>query len=322
MHTSLFFKLFPPPKFLVMKHVGLDISDDSIHCLEYSGRVPNLKIAKYATFDIPKGIIEGGDIKDEKAFSEVLLRLDHDYDLSYVKVSVPEEKAYLFQTDISTTNPLAIAQNVEFKLEENVPLSVADAVFYFDILPMSVTGGELRASVSVVPRVYIEKIVQLLRNAGVSPMAFEVVPKSIARSVLTAGAGGTVMIIHIMKEKTGIYIVAGGVVCFTFTVAWGSQISGTSKAGDVSVLTKEVDRIYEYWISHGTASANIEKIILVGHDAPAYESEISKIASRANLPVSIGNAWTNSFSLNEYIPEISKEDSLDYAVAAGLAMDL
>lgn len=305
-----------------MKHVGLDISDDSIHCLEYSGIAPNTRIAKYATLDLPRGMIEGGDVKDEKAFGEILAKLDHDYDLSYVKVSVPEEKAYLFQTDISTTNPVAIAQNVEFKLEENVPLSVADAVFYFDILPMSVTGGELRASVSVVPRAYIEKIVFLLRNAGISPMAFEVVPKSIARAVLPSGTPGTVMIIHIMKEKTGIYIVAGGVVCFTFTVAWGSQVVPTSKGNDSDILTKEVDRIYEYWVSHGPASARIEKVILVGHDAPAYESEIAKMVAKVNLPVEIGNAWTNSFSFNEYIPEISKEDSLDYAVASGLAMEL
>jgi Tfp pilus assembly PilM family ATPase len=174
MHSSLFFKLFPPPKFMVMKHAGLDISDDAISCIEYSGHAPNLHIKKFSSVDLGPGVIEGGEIKDEKALVEKLSKMDKDLNLSYVKVSVPEEKSYLFQTDISATDPVAIAQNIEFKLEENVPLPVSEAVFYFDILPMSVTGGKLRASVSVVPKAYIEKIVSLLRVSGLYPIAFEV----------------------------------------------------------------------------------------------------------------------------------------------------
>lgn len=322
MHTSLFFKLFPPPKFLVMKHVGLDISDDAIHLIEYSGHAPNLKIAKYTSLDIPEGVVEGGDIKDGKALTSILSKLDHDFKLSYVKVSVQEEKAYLFQTDISTTNPLAIAQNVEFKLEENVPLSVADAVFYFDILPMAVTGGKLRASVSVVPRVHVENVVQILRDAGISPMAFEVVPKSIARTILPVAVASTVMIVHIMRHKTGIYIVSGGVVCFTFTVTWGAELSANNIKGEIQILTREINRIYEYWSSHNVATSKIEKIVMVGKEAPRYENEINNIVAAVGLTVSIGNVWTNAFSVDSYIPPISKEDSLDYSVAAGLAMDL
>lgn len=321
MHTSLFFKLFPPPKFMVMKHVGLDISDDAIHCIEYSGHAPNMRISKYLSIALPAGLIEGGEIKDEKALGSVLTKLDKDLGLSYVKVSVPEEKSYLFQTDIPTTDPVAIAQNVEFKLEENVPLPVAEAVFYFDIMPMTVTGGKLKASVSVVPRVYIEKIVNILRTAGLSPIAFEVVPKSIAKAVLQKNDKGTVMIVQIMNNKTGIYIVCGGVVCFTSTIAWGSMPTNSNNK-DLKILLDEIKRINDYWISHNLESSKLEKIILVGHDVLKYESLINEAASKIDLTVSVGNVWTNAFSVNNYIPQIFKEDSLDYAVSAGLAMDL
>lgn len=317
MHMSLFFKLIPPPKFLMMRHVGLDMSDDAIRCLEYSGRAPNFKIAKYTSLELPSGVIDGGDIKDEKALSDALLKLDRDYKLLYAKVSIPEEKAYLFQTDIATTDRVAIAQNIEFKLEENVPLSAADAVFYFDILPMTVTGGKLRASVSVVPRVYVEKVVSLLRNAGISPMAFEVVPKSIARVIIPETEDSTVMIIHIMHKKTGVYIVSGGVVCFTSTVTWGSQTGGS-----IGLLTAEMEKIYAYWESHVTKTSRIMRVVIVGNDASKYESDIDKSIKGKDIAVSVGNVWTNAFSIDSYVPPISKEDSLDYSVAAGLAMDL
>jgi len=322
MHQSLFFKLFPPPKFLVMKHAGLDISDDSIHCLEYSGNVPNLRISKFASLDMPSGIFDGGDIKDEKALGDLLSRFDHDHDLAYAKISIAEEKAYLFQTDISSTDTASIAQNIEFKLEENVPLAVADAIFYFDILPMTVTGGQLRASVSVVPRAYIENLTSILRNSGIFPIAFEIVPKSIAEAVLPYGDISTIMIVHIMNNKTGIYIVSGGVVCFTFTASWGSKAEKNIDSAGIQPLKAEINRIYDYWTSHNPSTSKIERIILVGHDSAKCEAEISKDAKDAGLSVSIANVWTNAFAVDSYIPPISREESLDYAVAAGLAMDL
>jgi len=293
------------------------MSDDAIRCLEYSGRAPNFKIAKYTSLELPNGLIDGGDIKDEKALGDILQKLDKEYKLLYAKVSIPEEKAYLFQTDISTTDRVAIAQNIEFKLEENVPLPASDAVFYFDILPMSVTGGKLRASVSVVPKVYVEKVVSLLRNAGISPMAFEVVPKSIARTIIPETEDSTVMIVHIMHKKTGVYIVSGGVVCFTSTVTWGSQTGGS-----IALLTAEMEKIYAYWESHVTKTSRIVRIVIVGNGASKYEGDIGKSIKGTDIVVSVGNVWTNAFSVDSYVPPISKEDSLDYSVSAGLAMDL
>jgi Tfp pilus assembly PilM family ATPase len=321
MHTSTFFKLFPPPKFMLMRHAGLEISDDAIHCLEYQLHPRGLRIGKFASMEVPDKVIEGGDIKDEKTLASLLLKLDKENGLSYVKVSVPEEKAYLFQTDVPPGDMPTIAQNIEFKIEENVPLSAQDAIFYFDIMPKSVTGGALRASVSVVARAHVEHMIERLRTAGMYPMAFEVVPKSIAKAIIQPKTDSTLMVIHIMNRKTGIYIVSGGVVCFTSTIAWGGRTAGTADVGDVSIIAKEVHRIYTYWMSHSIATSAISGIVLVGHDAPQYENVLKGAAVEVGLPVSMANVWNNVFSLDHYIPPISRDDSVDYVVAAGLALD-
>lgn len=320
MHSSLFFKLFPPPKFMLMKHAGLDISDDAIRCVEYSGHAPNFHINKYAVIELPNGVIDGGEIKDEKVLVENLTKIDKDLNLNYAKVSIPEEKSYLFQTDVSTTDPIANAQNIEFKLEENVPLAVSEAVFYFDLLPMSVTGGKLRASVSVVPKSYIEKIITLLRASGISPIAFEVVPKSIAKTVLSQSVDDSIMVVHIMNKKTGIYVISGGVVCFTSTVSWGDK--NDQKDVAITVLLEELVRVNSYWTSHHSEVSKLAQVILVGKNSSKYESVISGYVAKENLVVSVGNVWSNAFSLNNYIPPITKEQSLEYVVSAGLAMDL
>src|ERR1035437_3541800 len=66
MKTSSFFKLFPPPKFLEMPYAGIDISDSSVHCLMYRHTHLGLKIDRFGSRPLPKGIVEAGIIHDEK----------------------------------------------------------------------------------------------------------------------------------------------------------------------------------------------------------------------------------------------------------------
>jgi len=304
---------------MVMKYAGLDISDDAIRCLEYSIGADH-SIQKYAMTEIPEGIMTGGDIKNEKQLLTILSEFDKKNNLEYVKVSIPEEKAYLFQTDVPSTDIHAIEQNIEFKLEENVPLSGKDAVFSFDILPVSVTAGALRVSVSVVPRTYIEHYIALLRSADIFPVAFEVVPKAIARAIIPPHVRHAVMVVHIMSLKTGIYLILGGVVCFTSTIAWGSH-SPSDEHSDISLLTKEISRIHEYWATHSSTDFPLGSLMLVGRDAPSYENALRTVVADIHLSMTVASVWQNSFSLDEYVPPIAQGDSLDYAVAAGLAMD-
>jgi len=108
-HTSPFFKLFPPPKFMMMTHAGLDISDDAIHFIEYSGSGNGRKIKKYGRVALPEGLIDGGDVKDEKKLGDILSVISREHGLSYAKVSIPEEKAYLFETDVPSADARTIS---------------------------------------------------------------------------------------------------------------------------------------------------------------------------------------------------------------------
>jgi Tfp pilus assembly PilM family ATPase len=322
MHSSLFFKLFPPPKLMVMKHAGLHISDEAVRCLEYDTCKGITTISKYGQVDIPAGLIDGGVMKDEKKVSDLLRDFDHAQDLSYVKVSVPEEKSYLFQTDVPSRDVRVAAQNIEFKLEDNVPLSASDMVFYFDLLPVSASTGSLRASVSVVQRAYVEHLMSLLREVGIYPMAFEVMPKAIARAIIPPKSSGAQMIVYVMARKTGIYIVSGGVVCFTSTIGWGSQVTASTEKVDTTVLTQEINRIYTYWDSHSVVDSAIEGILLVGRESLRFEEALRRSVADISLGVNIANVWQNALKLEDYVPTISRDDSLDYVVAAGLAMSL
>ena len=322
MHTSLFFRLFPPPKFMVMRYGGMDISDDAIHYLEYSSSPKGFKISKYAKVDLAPGIVEAGEIKDGKKLKDILIAFDNEHDITHVKVSLPEEKMYLFQADVPSMDATAVRQNIESKLEENVPLAAPDAVFYFNLLSPAMSGGSPRASVSVAPRVYVEEYIALLRSAGISPVAFEAIPKAIARAIVPHHDETTRLIIYMMKGKTGIYIVSGDAVCFTSTIADGtSEIQTAGRPAYIEALSKEINRVYAYWVSRGGSHPPISAIFLAGSAAPALESALQGVVVGADVPVKVVSVWQNVFNLDHYVPPIAHDESLDYIVAAGLAMD-
>ncbi|MCX6719446.1 MAG: pilus assembly protein PilM [Candidatus Taylorbacteria bacterium] len=326
-HLSSFFKFFPPPKLLTMSHAGLEISDDAIRCIVYKITSKGYVVSRYAKTDLPVGLIENGEVKDEEKYREILSSFTAANRLDYVKVSLPEEKVYLFQTEILSADIRAIEQNVEFKLEENVPLASSEAVFYFDILPTSVTGGTLRASVSVVSKSYVERYIALLKSMSITPVAFEVVPKSIAKAIVSEGSDETDMIIHAMDRKTGIYIVSGGVVCFSSTVAWCNpsrdHLSAPAAIG-VDSLIKEIDRVCSYWATRPDTHSAISKILIVGRDAVSVQNALLSHADaeREILTAGIADIWHNVFDIDSYIPPISHDESLEYAVVSGLAMPL
>ncbi len=315
MQPDKFFKIFPPPKFLAMNHAGLDISDDAIRCLEYGSTISGNILERFHTFDFKEGIFEGGEIKDELAFVDALKKMNEKAQLSYVKVSIPEEKAYLFQTEVAGGTLDEIRQNIEFKLEENVPIPVSEALFYFDILPMPITGGTLRASVSVVSQTYIEKYISILSSAGMLPISFELTPKAIARSIIAKNNKDTHIIVHFMNKKTAFYVVSEGVVCFSSTLIINDETKAES-------LKKELTRIYQYWITHAGENPSVHDVILVGKDAEKYETLLNNPIAGVNIDVQVANVWANSFDINLYVPPISKDDSLAYAVSSGLAMPL
>jgi Tfp pilus assembly PilM family ATPase len=321
MSSSLFFKLFPPPAFLAMPHAGLDISDDAIKCIEYHRTAHGLIISRYATKELPPGLIDGGDIKDEKELITILKAFAAENALGYVKVSLPEEKAYLFQTEVPTTNFSSIAQNIEFKLDQNVPLSAADAFFQFDLMPKAVSGESLRASVSVVPRTYVEHYIALLRQAHLEPVAFEVAPKSIVAACTPTHEAGTRLIVHVMKKKTGLYIVSEGVVCFTSTIGWGSdELKAAEESAGQNTLTTEINRVYSYWLTRPDIHAGISEIVVVGSRAEACELMLRGHGGEALSHSVLPDVWHNAFDVNAYVPPITRAESLEYAIAAGLAL--
>lgn len=355
---SLFQQFFPPPKFLEMPAVGLDISDAAVSAIELVRRKRAFAVGRFGRRALPRGSMVGGYVHDKEAVVEELRKLKDALNLDVVNASLSEENAYLFKTKIPRVSRKEIRGVLEFKLEENVPIAAADAIFDYSLITQ--TGHEskdhLDVGVTVLPKKVVEVYTELLDAAGLVPLSFEIEAQAISRAVVGRGDRDTYLIVNIGESKTGLFIVSDEVVHFTSTVGVGgahlteviakylsvsaleaesikrepTAFKGKENADlflaiakTISVLRDEMGKLSVYWSTHkdpaGEVGKKIAHIILCGRDA-GIANMAEYLALFFDSPVSVGNVWRNVCSFEEYIPPLLFGESLDFAAAVGLAL--
>lgn len=328
MYSKKILTYVPPPAFLEMPAVGLDITDEAIYFAELKRDKGAFVLGKYGEKMLPKGMVDGGRINDVEGLSTILKDLKKEYGLEYVRASLPEEKTFLFRTEIPyTEDNKQIKSSLEFKLEENVPIPPSETIFEFDIIPSEHERADhLDVSVSAVPEKVISTYANVLRSVDLTPLSFEVETRAIAKAVVRKGDQGTLMIVDVGSVKTGVYIVSRGVVRFssTLSVDVGDVTLGIDResTGLLSLLS-EVQRISTYWNTHSDKSKEvnpkIEKIVLSGTRALSLKLD-QHLVRKLSVPVDFANVWCNMCSFEDYIPPVDFAKSLDYAVAIGLVL--
>jgi len=344
---------FPPPRFLEMAPVGFSISDSAIRFVDLRRSGASLKLHAYAEKQLAPGLVSGGYVHNIEELTKTIKDFKEEHKLHFVRAALPEEKAYLFKTDVPTTEEGSIRDSIEFKIEENVPLSVATAVFDYSVIDRhpNKESEHIDVIVSVLPIKVAATYIEVLEGAGLIPVSFQVESQAVSRSIIKKGDKNTYFIVNLGKEKTGLYVVSNETVHFASTFVLNSASEKDVSKGSSSFVLKneikkdegdscdelwvrevaeEIEKLFSYWHTHedkqGELGKKISKVLVCG-DHPEVGKCVSPIASAVNVPVVIANVWTNAFSFDDYIPEIplihsekNKDSSLKYAAAIGLAL--
>lgn len=352
-------QFIPPPNYITMPSVGVDISDTSLKYIQFekdSRSGMTLELKHWGDIDIPEGALKRGDIKEVDALTRVLTEVQNKTKTEYVRVSLPEERAYIFETEIKRgTSFKEIRGTLEFRLEENVPLSPRDAFFDYDVVEDDLRAGVYRVLVTAYARDTIMGYYEACRAAGVIPISFEVEAQAIARATLPKGDHGTHMIVDFGKTRTGVGIVHRGSLMYTSTIEIGgvelsaalrNQLGEKTESELTTIkntlgLVRGVDDSTVYDALMSTMSAIKDEIAIRmqywnTRDLEREERQIESIilcggsVNMKGLPgyfsetLGIGaeraRVWDNAFNLSETIPPIGRRYSYGYATAIGLAL--
>ena len=354
-------KLFPPPKFLEMPSVGLDLSDNSVRFIDLARNKETFSILRHAREALPKGAIVGGEIKNPAALTEKLKTFKEKHDLHFVRTALPEEKAYLFMLELPRMPHEEIGSAIQFRLEENVPIEPQNAMFDYCILKHvdTVSPKALPVAVSVFDRSLIDQYVAAFLSAGLVPLSFELESQAVARSIIPHNNPATTMIVDFGQTRTTLAMANGHVISFTSAVEMGGRMitsatrehtrlcfedaermkrdRGLIKSRNnkelyelllekVAVIKEAINRHYEYWHTRHESSgaAHVKDHltkIILCGGDSCLPGFFEYLSGNVPIPVEMANVWINLFSLDEHIPDISFNDSMGYATAIGLALD-
>lgn len=356
---SLVKNVFPPPRLMTFPCIGVDISDTSLKYVEFEREHAHdtyLKLKQWGDIEVPSGIVERGNVHDVEKLTAVLAQMKEKSGAQYVNISLPEERAYLFETTLPLQTPRSdIRGLLEFRLEENVPLSPRDAYFDYTIVSEDSENRTMHIAVAVYAQSTINSYYEACIKAGLTPFSFEIEAQAIARATVPRTFHGTHMIVDFGKTRMGIGIVHHGVLMYTSTIeVAGSQMSqdmrgvlGNLEESELTkikntrglmmtkeneevakILQKHADAIVEelsvrmrYWHTRDIDrdAREIKKVIVCGGSANLYGLP-EYLTEKLEVETERAQVWTNALSFDEEIPEITRRYSYGYATAIGLAL--
>jgi type IV pilus assembly protein PilM len=349
----------PPPRYLSLPSVGVDISDTSMKYVAFDASLrqhARRTLRFWGDLDIPSGVLARGEVSDVGKLTAVLREFKDKTGAQFVRVSLPEERAYLFETHIKRDVPFREIRNIlEFRLEENVPIPSREVYFDYAILPMRSDERMVPVVVAAYARDTLLKYHEACVAADLTPLSFEVEAQAMAQAVIPEGDTGTVMIIDFGKTRTGVGIVTDRTLMYTSTIDIGggnlsqamrkvlgeraegelTQIKNTaglirsiddSRVYDalistVSVIKDEIAARMQYWHLKETVSESrrISKVILCGGSVN-LKGFPEYLTETLGVPCERGNVWVNVASFDEQVPPIERRFSYGYATAIGLAL--
>lgn len=320
-HKRKFFDFFPTPKYLEMPSVGIDISEQVVRFVEIcdnESRKQRFSLKVIGEKKIPDDVVSAGNINKPEEVQKILKEIQRQHHFGFINVSLPEEKSYLFKTELPSIEEKYFSENIELRLEENVPIEATKCVFDYNLVKSRDVVGRTEAVVTVLPNRVIEEYSNLFKDTSLLPVYYEMTTQSVARAVISQDDLETCLVIHIGYTQAFFGIVSNGVLQFSSTISIGRAVEQLDIEKRRVLLKNEVSKLRSYWRDRNE-NESFKKVIISGKDAFAPGLK-EYLADAAGCPVNLANVWVNVFSFSDQIPEMSLEDSLDYAPAIGLAI--
>jgi Tfp pilus assembly PilM family ATPase len=313
--TKGFFSFFPTPEYLALASAGVAVSEDGVRLIGLKRSLfgQDFSLSRHSKSALPEGVVKSGLINDEARLVAALRELNQGKEL-YVRATLPEERAYLFVATIARVPDEGLRDAVAFIIEENVPVSLAESVFDFDVLESDPKSPDMKVAVSVLPKKVVESYTAAFVAAGLTPVSFDIESQAIARAIVPLGEKGAKLIVNLDSKKTGFYVTDDSVVQFTTTLPYSAN---AGKSVDrLNDLKTEMRKIFAFW---GSRSKGIERAVVCGSEALNHRV-VESLMEECPVGYDIANPWVNVSDKEKDLPKELLEDGLAYASAIGLAL--
>lgn len=334
---------------------GLDISDLSLKIIQLKKRGKFFGLTSFGETKMRPGIIDQGEIKDERVLSENIKKAVSNVKGSslktrYVVASLPEEKAFLQVISLPLMKKEEAEKAVYFEAENYIPLPIEKV--YLDSQIISRSAKHLNVLISALPRETVDPYVSALKKADLKPVALEIECISISRALIKKGESPKpLLLIDLGESRTGLSIFFDNSLRFTTSCQISSKQFNEAIVNKLNVSLKKAE---ELKIKHGITdskkgkeitealSSNLNELIeqtkkYLGYSQGEYHQKITKVllcgggvnlkgfveffSDQLKMPVELSNPWVNILPAGKKeTSKLTYQESLRYTTALGLAL--
>lgn len=237
-------------EFLTLKPetFGLDISDLSLKVAKLKKRQGDLSLMSFGEGNIPPGVIEGGEIKDETTLAKIIQETIRKTQGAKIKtkeaiVSLPEEKAFLQVIQLPKMTEDELKKAVRFEAENYIPLPLEEVYLDFQIArPLSNHLDHTDVLIAALPKKTVDPYVSSIKKAGLIPRVFEIESQAISRALVKNEISPSpVLLIDLGATRTSFIIFSGYSLRFTSSIPVSSRkfTEAISEALNVDFVTAE-----------------------------------------------------------------------------------
>ncbi len=346
------FDLFP-------SSFGLDLSDLSMKAVWLDRSGGHDSVMSFGSVPLALGNVVDGEIMNPEAVRsaiESLLEKSGPKKIGTHKVicSLPETKAFLRIISLPRMEKEEVKEAIKWEIEANIPLTLDQVYYDWQILDLNVVGekGKMNVLVVAVARSVVDQFTEVLESAGLEVIGLETESIAQARSLLPEkNDKNTTLIVDIGDRRTSFLIAIGSTPCFTSSVPLSSQMvteaiskelkisfdeaeaikikhglgslamkSPVLKAAEpvLESIAVEIERSIDFYVNSLRYSSGIDSIVLCGGGSN-MNGFLPYMTKRLGKPVESGNPWVN-VQLGHEIPIIDKRRSVQYSTAIGLAL--
>jgi type IV pilus assembly protein PilM len=345
---------------------GLDIGSNSLKAVELAKREGKYNLLTFGYHPVTSGAIFSESEIDQKQISKSIRDLVQESHISSrnVVTAFPESLIFTRVIEVPMVAEKEFANAIEWQAEQYIPMPLSEVRLSWMILNKealadsrkNVEGKKPNIKVLLVaaPNSLINRYLNIIRNAGLVPVAFETEIVAITRSltVLQDGTSPSTLLLSVGSSTTDLAVVDNGIIRFTRSIGTGGTALARAISQDLGfdmnqaeeykkayglledqlegkimqvikpvfdVIVSEVERAIMYYQTQNP-SASVKRMVLTGGSAQ-LPGLVIFLANSLGLEVQIGNPWVNVVTPDQFrIKTDQLENQVVYAVAAGLAM--
>lgn len=338
---------------------GLDLSDLSMKAVSLDRQGGRDSIISYGSVPLPVGSVVDGEIMNPEAVKRAVESLLGKAGPKHIRTkrvicSLPETKAFLRIITLPKMEPQEVAEAIKWEIEANIPLTLAQVYYDWQILDLNLSGekGKMSVLVVAVARSMVDQFQSVLEEAGLEVLGLETESIAQARSLLAEkNEKTTTLIVDIGDRRTSFLISIGNTPCFTSSVPLSSQMITDAiaktlrlsfeeaealkiKDGLGSIAMKspvlsaaesvlenivvEIEKSIDFFLTNLHYAESVDAIVLCGGGSN-MNGLLPWMSRRLGRPVESGNPWVN-VHLGKDIPLIDRRHSVQYSTAIGLAL--